>query len=146
MAVRIGPFRVLASAAVVLGMASQEQAAAQAPAATSENVLWSFGGAGDGVYPHADLIMDAHGNLYGTTGGGGPAGVFGHGTVFELSPPGPGETQWSERLLWSFSGHNEPDGGLPLAGLINDREGNLYGTAAVGSTQYDAGTAFKITP
>jgi uncharacterized repeat protein (TIGR03803 family) len=37
----------------------------------------------DGKYPYAGLVMDASGNLFGTTRGGGK---FGGGTVFELSP------------------------------------------------------------
>ena len=55
-----------------------------------EKVLWSFGNGTDGVHPYAGLIFDAAGgNLYGTTFDGG---TYGAGTVFELSPSGPGWT------------------------------------------------------
>jgi len=46
-------------------------------------VLYSFGNGTDGTYPHAGLIFDAAGNLYGTATGGG---TYGDGAVFELTP------------------------------------------------------------
>jgi len=55
-------------------------------------VLHSFAGGSDGENPDAALIMDASGNLYGTTLAGGngaqcPFGVTnGCGTVFKLTP------------------------------------------------------------
>ncbi len=49
----------------------------------TQTVLYSFaGGAGDGAYPQAGLLMDAQGNLYGTTNNGGPKGA---GTVYKLT-------------------------------------------------------------
>jgi uncharacterized repeat protein (TIGR03803 family) len=67
--------------------------------------------------------MDASGNLYGTTQGGGAyQGVNASlgGTVFELTAQG------NETILWSFG--NGSDGQDPQAGLIMDASGNLYGT------------------
>ena len=81
----------------------------------------------DGAYPSASLIFDKWGNLYGTTNNGGSAGsaLFVDGTVFELSPPVSQQSQWSERLLWSFIGEPAPgfnlafpDGEGPSASLI----------------------------
>ena len=63
----------------------------------TEQVLYSFGNGMDGIYPQAGLIFDAAGNLYGTTYEGG---VFGYGTVFELTPAGGGT--WTEKVLHSF--------------------------------------------
>src|SRR5438046_1585967 len=48
----------------------------------NETVLYSFTRSnGDGALPFADLLMDAAGNLYGTTGYGG---AYGYGTAFKL--------------------------------------------------------------
>jgi uncharacterized repeat protein (TIGR03803 family) len=49
----------------------------------TETVLHSFGKGTDGRYPRCSLVSDAAGNIYGTTQGGG---IYGYGTVFELSP------------------------------------------------------------
>ena len=107
------------------------------PAGT-ETVLHNFKG-GDGANPHADLILDAAGNLYGTALGGGMEGGFcgGDGTcgvVFKLSPSG------TEKVLYSFTG---PDGANPLAGLIPDAAGNLYGTTALGGDS-NVGVVFEL--
>ena len=109
----------------------------------SERVLWSFGSLGDGAVPSASLIADRSGNLFGTTSEGGECiAQAGCGTVFELSPPAAGQTQWSESVLWSFS---LADGSDPLASLIMDKRGNLYGTTAGGGT-IGFGTVFELSP
>ena len=80
---------------------------AEPAAAWSEKTLWSFGaGIDDAVYPYAGLIMDAKGNLYGTTYRGGAYdesdGLGGDGTVFELSPPATAGGKWTRTVLFSF--------------------------------------------
>lgn len=106
-----------------------------------ETVLYSFTGSngavnGDGGIPNAGVIIDAAGNLYGTTTYGGPTNFMGYGTVFKVTPEG------EETVLYAFGGG--ADGGLPYAPLIADRAGNLYGT-----TEYlganGGGTVFKLT-
>jgi uncharacterized repeat protein (TIGR03803 family) len=92
--------------------------------AGNETVLHSFTNA-DGASPAGDLIMDAAGNLYGTTSGGGS------GTVFELIPPSTSTGSWTEIVLHRFNGS---DGANPIAGLIMDASGNLYGTARGGGS------------
>ena len=72
----------------------------------TENVLHSFGFADDGAYPFSALIFDSSGNLYGTTGYGGPTNV---GTVFKLTQHGNGG--WTETVLHSF---DIADGPSPL--------------------------------
>jgi uncharacterized repeat protein (TIGR03803 family) len=105
----------------------------------TEKVLYSFGGNGtDGYVPSGSLIFDAAGNLYGTTGTGG---VHGLGTVFELSPAEGGG--WTEKMLHSFTG---TDGSSPLANLIFDAVGNLYGTTWAGGSHKQAGTVFELMP
>ncbi len=108
----------------------------------TENVLYSFGAsATDGWYPVAGLVMDSAGNLFGTTSvNGGPyhCGLSSCGTIFELvnSPGG-----YTERVLHTFS---ESEGANPLAALITDSSGNLYGTTSDGGA-YGSGTVFELT-
>jgi len=78
----------------------------------------------DGASPVAGLIADAKGNLYGTTYGGG---TIGDGNVFRLAPDG------TETSLYSFCTKTHcADGLWPLAGLVADAQGNLYGTTVAG--------------
>jgi len=102
----------------------------------TEKVLHSFNGV-DGTTPTSGSpIFDAEGNLYGTTNQGGD---YGAGTVFQLTPNGDGS--WTESVLHSFDG---ADGSLPIAGLIFDQAGNLYGTTTAGG-DYGGGTVFELT-
>jgi uncharacterized repeat protein (TIGR03803 family) len=102
-----------------------------------EKVLHRFN-SGDGSVPSAALIFDA-GNLYGTTGDGG---LYGFGTVFKLTPQADGS--WTEKVLHSFQ-FDGKDGVFPLANLVLDPAGNLYGTTNGGGAQ-GQGTVFEITP
>ena len=105
----------------------------------SETVLYNFcsqPGCRDGSSPKAGLILDTNGNLYGTTYYGGAK--RGRGTVFELSASG------TETVLHSFSA-NGTDGYNPVAGLVMDDKGNLYGTTLVGGAN-KGGTVFEVTP
>jgi uncharacterized repeat protein (TIGR03803 family) len=97
-----------------------------------ETILHTFNGGADGGNPECELVRDDAGNFYGTTkaGGSGNAGV-----VFELDAAG------NQSVLYSFTGG--VDGGTPLAGLVRDTSGNLYGTASHGGA-YGAGVVFKI--
>jgi uncharacterized repeat protein (TIGR03803 family) len=100
-------------------------------------VLYAFQGGSDGRGPSGNLLLDASGNLYGTTGGGGK---FKWGTAYKLAPDG------SKTTLHSFAA-NPTDGAIPHAGLIADMAGNLYGTTAGGGVNgFQGGTVFKITP
>jgi uncharacterized repeat protein (TIGR03803 family) len=108
----------------------------------SRRVLYSFTGInGDGSFPWGNLIFDAAGNLYGTTQWGG---AYGQGTVFELMPSSGG--RWKEVVIYSFT--NGSDGGLPVAGLVGDAAGNLYGTAQAGGLVKAecCGTVFELSP
>jgi uncharacterized repeat protein (TIGR03803 family) len=89
--------------------------------------------------PNGNLVLES-GNLYGTTAFGGGVGYL--GTLFELSPNGAGG--WNETFWHSFN-NSVTDAGEPLAGLISDPSGNLYGTSYQGGT-YGQGTVFKFTP
>lgn len=102
-----------------------------------ESVLWNFTCGNDGCDPGASLVSDSARNLYGTTYAGGPGGL-GYGTVFELSPDGNGN--WKETTLHSFS--DGADGAGPLAALVLDRSGNIYGTTSAGGSSYCRNAAF----
>src|ERR1019366_1435325 len=104
----------------------------------TEKVLYSFGNYPDGSEPSAGLVFDAAGNLYGTTSLGG---TYAYGTVFELTPTIGGS--WIETVLYSFGGGTDGDG--PLAGLIFDAAGNLYGTTYSGGSFASYGTVFETT-
>lgn len=97
-------------------------------------LLHSFAGTPDGEDPYAGLLRDKAGNLYGSTQYGGTGG--GYGTVFKLNAKG------KLTLLHSFTG--TPDGVNPLAGLLRDAAGSLYGTTQYGGTGGGFGTVFKL--
>jgi len=108
----------------------------------TETILYVFKGAAfqagqDGVNPYAGVVIDAAGNLYGTTEWGGSAGA---GTVFELTPRPDGT--WFEQVIYAFQGGL--DGGHPRAGLVMDSAGNLYGTTTGGKET--RGTVFELIP
>ncbi len=109
-------------------------------------VLYNFTDGPDGAIPQAALIIDAAGNLYGTTESGGPNGectvgsANGCGTVFKLSRNG---AAWEETILHGFTGGI--DGAFP-AGLISDARGNLYSTAAAGGPGVGRGLVFELSP
>ena len=103
----------------------------------SETILYRFAGGTDGGNPYSPVILDAHGNVYGTTQSGGSANL---GAVFELTPSGSG---WTETVLYSFTGI--PDGSQPETGLLLGSDGNLYGTTADGGTG-NSGTVFQLVP
>jgi uncharacterized repeat protein (TIGR03803 family) len=109
-----------------------------------ESVVYTFQGSsnGDGQYPWGGVILDAAGNLYGTTQLGGPGTQTcpnGCGTAFKLTNSKQG---WKEALLHVFTGQNG-DGGGASSGLTLDSAGHLFGTTQQGgSTGY--GTVYEL--
>lgn len=105
-------------------------AANQLAVAQTFTTLYTFAGyPDDGANPQAGPVMNSQGNLYGTTSSGGPNCVTGCGVIFGLSSTG------VETILYSFT-----EGGEPIAPLILDAEGNLYGTTSI-----PVGSMFKMT-
>jgi uncharacterized repeat protein (TIGR03803 family) len=90
----------------------------------------------DGGSPAAQLVLGNDGNFYGTTSGGGE--FLYYGTVFKITPAGALTT------LHSFQAY-PTDGDAPVAPLVQDSDGNFYGTTELGGSG-TFGTVFKITP
>jgi uncharacterized repeat protein (TIGR03803 family) len=109
-----------------------------AGATSTTKVVYSFAGDDDGEYPSTELVIDANGNVYGTTVQGGQVGG---GTVFQLAPDG------THTVLYNFTAG--VDGGQPYGGVTLDAQGNLYGSAVVGgsggSCEGGCGVAYKLT-
>jgi uncharacterized repeat protein (TIGR03803 family) len=112
-----------------------------------ETILYSFQGPpADGSLPNGTLIRDAEGNLYGTAfaGGGGNCSYGpGCGVVFKI------DTSNHYSIIWTFTG--AADGSFPEAGLIQDGQGNLYGTASSGGISNSncflgCGVVFELIP
>jgi uncharacterized repeat protein (TIGR03803 family) len=98
------------------------------------NTIYSF----TGYYgPYNTLTFDAHGNLYGTTEGGG---AYGSGSVFKLTP---GSGGWTMTDLHDFAGGS--DGGLLYGGVAVDAQGNVFGVTPIGGDQ-NQGFVYEIAP
>jgi uncharacterized repeat protein (TIGR03803 family) len=111
----------------------------------NEHVLHTFADVAGGTGPQAvSLAFDSAGKIYGTTGGGG---LYNSGATFELTPTSGGYT---ESLLHSFG--NGTDGRDPLAGVVLDAAGNVYGTTLLGGTgslqtcHGTCGTVYQLVP
>jgi uncharacterized repeat protein (TIGR03803 family) len=104
-----------------------------------ENVIYSFRGKGNGIYPYAGLVFDGAGNLYGTTAYGGANNTA--GTVFQLAPS-PNDT-WTETVIHSFGGDGA--GSQPRCILALDGAGNLYGATGLGGA-HGTGGVFELAP
>lgn len=134
----MGSRRIWQSISRILGLVTILAGAAWA--ASTPQVIYSFGGGSDGEYTDTELVVDGAGNLYGTSVQGG---AFSSGTVFQLTPSGSG---WIHTVLYDFTGG--ADGGEPYKGVTLDSHGNLYGTAVTGgggSCEGGCGVVFKLT-
>jgi uncharacterized repeat protein (TIGR03803 family) len=88
-------------------------------------------------YPRAGLIVDAAGNLYGTTEFGGPGcPQLGCGTVFRLNP-----ATRSYKVLCVLGRDRKGNG--PYTSVILDAAGNLYGATIEGGVHH-AGAVFEV--
>jgi uncharacterized repeat protein (TIGR03803 family) len=131
----IAAFLLLAAVSIFPGRAAQAQ---------TLTTLYSFAGGSDGGNPFASLISDGQGNLYGTA-----QGFQSNGTVFELSPAAGGG--WTLTTLYTFQGGS--DGAAPIANLVFDGHGNLFGTTVAGGGGNGSGchlngcgTVFELSP
>src|SRR5580704_2951430 len=107
--------------------------------AQTYTIVHSFAAGTDGAVP-TPIIRDARGNLYGATRFGGipTCGLDTCGTVYKIDNAG------NETILYSFEGGG--NGSDPVAGLVGDAAGNLYGTTQ-GNGYIDGGSVvFKLEP
>src|SRR6185437_4995983 len=125
-------YAVTAFGLVLLGLCS-------VAGAQTFSQIYNFQGGSDGGNPYAGVTRDAAGNLYGTTYSDGnfncPNG--GCGVVYKIDPQG------NEIPLYSFTG--TPDGANPVAGVVADAKGNLYGTTKFGGAK-GYGTVYEVSP
>ena len=89
-----------------------------------------------GGWPPNGLMLASNGDLYGTTEFGSLSNNAGPGTIFTVN------TNDHFSTLISF---NDINGFGPLAALVQDTNGNFYGTTAFGGTN-EAGNIFLLTP
>jgi hypothetical protein len=112
----------------------------------AEKVLHSFAGSKDGANPNGGVVLDEQGRVYGTAYSGGNQGCgtshsVGCGTIFRLVRPAKQGISWTEEQLHVFSGDH--DGGLPYAGVVFDKDRDLYGSASGGGINAQ-GTIFCL--
>jgi len=116
------------------------------PGGGTPTTLYSFcdqSACGDSEYPYAGLVQATDGNFYGTTGYGGLNSCFaspGCGTIFKITPSGTLTT------LYSFCSQSGcADGSHPYAGLVQDTNGDFYGTTTDGGANGNGGTIFSLS-
>ena len=135
---------LMVTSLVSLGAHNVEPAAAGADVTS----LFNFGlDSSQGKGQVSSLTVDEHGVLYGTTYGGGD---HGYGTVFSLTPPAAGSTEWTHTILHSFcASAGCSDGSYPLSGLTFATQPNglvgLFGTTYEGGG-YGYGTIYRLLP
>jgi uncharacterized repeat protein (TIGR03803 family) len=113
--------------------------------AWTETTLYAFSDGADGGNPYAGVVLDKSGNLYGTTA----SNANGCGSVFQLTQPATTGGNWTESVLYMFTGGR--DGGEPASNLIFGPGNGLYGTTANGGNtcqliegETGCGTVFKL--
>jgi uncharacterized repeat protein (TIGR03803 family) len=116
-------------------------------------VLHTFAAGADGAGPQSTMVIGKGGVLYGTTVYGGTGKCYtyeqpaGCGTVFSVTPPASPGGDWTEAVLYSFTGG--ADGARP-SGVTLNSDGALYGTTAMdgmgGCLDAGCGTVFSLTP
>lgn len=95
---------------------------------------YQLGSGTDGGNPFGGVILNANGNLYGTTIGGG---ANREGIVYKINKEFTQET-----VLYSFGGADAS--GQPWSTLVRDAAGNLYGTTNGGYGYCDTGSGCGI--
>ncbi len=103
----------------------------------TESIPWNFTGNSDGANPYSGVIFDKAGNIFTSDLDGA---LNNGGAVIELSPS---QSGWAETTLYDFYGAS---GIFPLAGLLLDSSGNVFGATMSGGPQTSGGTVFELSP
>jgi hypothetical protein len=113
---------------------------------TTLTTIYAFTGGADGGTPgNANVLTDASGALYVALQAGG-TGAFGCGTIDKLTPPGVGETNWTETTIWTFN-RMASDIGCAPTGLAMDKSGTIYGVTQYGGPPPGFnGNVFRLVP
>ncbi|MGA2695265.1 MAG: choice-of-anchor tandem repeat GloVer-containing protein [Terriglobales bacterium] len=95
----------------------------------------------DGQHPNVPFVDQLGRGFFGTTSNGGNnVNGYTEGVIYQASPKGRLNT------IYKFcSQTNCTDGNTPYGNLVEDPQGNFYGTASAGGL-YDGGVVFEITP
>jgi uncharacterized repeat protein (TIGR03803 family) len=104
------------------------------PLDTTEQVVWSFRGGSDGLYPSGSLSYDtATGLMIGMTSFGGTNGA---GTIFSFDP-----VAGRDSVLWTFG--TDTDGAFPQADLRYDGFSHSYYATTLDGGSADSGAIIR---
>ena len=131
--IRLGTLTRALPLLLVLGVLIMAGALSQAQ--SNFTVIHTFTGP-DGAGPRSTPTLDTHGNLYGTTLGGG----MGFGLVYQLAHV---NGSWILHPLYSLT--YQSDGGDPNGGVTIGPDATLFGVAKGGGVG-DNGTLFNVKP
>jgi len=107
----------------------------------------------DGINPYGGPTIDASGNLYGTTTGGGPnrsVAGFNGGVLWEIKRSGAYiDLHDFGGTVINANGTSGPDGADTNAELVIDKSGNIFGTAIYGganpgSSNFNDGMVWEL--
>lgn len=103
--------------------------------------LYVLTGQSDGTDPMSGVLLDQAGNAYATSSQGYYDNGAQWGAVFKLTPSG--QRSWTETTLHDFQ---DGSGVVPVAGLMSDPAGNLYGATVATSGNGGGGTVYQLSP
>jgi uncharacterized repeat protein (TIGR03803 family) len=109
----------------------------------TEQILWSFGGTGDGAAPRALVENPKTGVLYGITMARSPG--RGAGSVFSLTPPSNPGGPWAESFLDNTPGWWSSPGSWSSSQLAMDSSGSLYGITTGITANDPNGFVYKLS-
>jgi uncharacterized repeat protein (TIGR03803 family) len=113
----------------------------------TEQVLHAFTGYADGIFPGRGNLVVSSGEVYGTTNGNASFGICGVNrnlscdTIFKLSHPPAGKTEYTYSLLYRFAAPTK--GFEPVGGLVLEKSGAFIGAAKAGGSNTNCQSSFS---